>query len=270
MFSFIRQLFGADPPPSSAAIPAGERVYAVGDIHGRADLLSALIEAIEADDAARGPAATTVILLGDLIDRGPDSAGVIRLAREWQGTGAGNGRTVRILAGNHEEMFLAALRKSDVMRPFLKFGGRETLLSYPIDPDAYTRADIDEVMVLAQNAVPAEDLAFIAAFEDQVTIGDYHFVHAGVRPGQPLDKQRVGDLRWIRDPFLTYAGDFGAIVVHGHTITEEPAVRSNRIGIDTGAYSSGRLTALGLEGTERWLLATAETASGLRVMTGEL
>ncbi|MCZ8170492.1 MAG: metallophosphoesterase [Brevundimonas sp.] len=265
MLSRLRQLFGSDVPPSSAAVPAGQRVYAVGDIHGRADLFAELITAIEADDAARAPATTTVILLGDLIDRGPDSAGVIRLARDWQAR-----RTVRILTGNHEEMFLAALHRADVMRPFLRFGGRETLLSYPIDPEAYSRADIDEVMELARAAVPAEDLTFIAGFEDQVTIGDYHFVHAGVRPGQPLDAQRLGDLRWIREPFLTWAGDFGAVVVHGHTITEEPAIRANRIGIDTGAFDSGRLTALGLEGTDRWLLQTAETAGGVSVTTGDL
>jgi serine/threonine protein phosphatase 1 len=262
MFSRLRQFFGAAEPAPTAAIPAGERVYAVGDVHGCADLFEGLIAAIEADDATRGAADTTVVLLGDLIDRGPDSAGVIRLARDWQ-----QRRRVRILMGNHEEMFLAALRKPSVMRPFLRFGGRETLLSYPIDPAEYTRADIDEVMALAQAAIPAKDLAFVASFEDQVTIGDYHFVHAGVRPGLPLDAQKIGDLRWIREPFLDHTGDFGAVVVHGHTITDKPDFRANRIGVDTGAYSSGRLTALGLEGTTRWLL-TAEASDGaVRVRT---
>jgi serine/threonine protein phosphatase 1 len=262
MFFRLRQFFGAAPPAPTAAIPAGERVYAVGDIHGCADLFEALIAAIEADDTTRGGASTTVILLGDLIDRGPDSAGVIRLARDWQ-----QRRRVRILMGNHEEMFLAALRKPSVMRPFLRFGGRETLLSYPIEPEAYTRAEIGEVMALAQAAIPAEDLAFVASFEDQITIGDYHFVHAGVRPGIALADQKIGDLRWIREPFLDHPDDFGAVVVHGHTITEKPDFRANRIGVDTGAYSSGRLTALGLEVTTRWLL-TAEASDGaVRVRT---
>jgi serine/threonine protein phosphatase 1 len=264
MLSRLRQLFGAAQPAPTAAIPAGERVYAVGDIHGCADLFEALIAGIDADDAKRGGAQTTVILLGDLIDRGPNSAAVLRLAREWQ-----QRRRVRILMGNHEEMFLAALRKPSVMRPFLRFGGRETLLSYPIDPAAYTRAEIEEVMELAQAAIPQADLDFVASFEDQVTIGDYHFVHAGVRPGQPLDAQKTGDLRWIREPFLDHTGDFGAVVIHGHTITAKADVRTNRIGIDTGAYSSGRLTALGLEGTTRWLL-TAEASDGaIRVRTGD-
>lgn len=264
MFSRLRQLLGAAPPASTAAIPAGQRVYAVGDVHGCADLFEALIGAIEADDAARGPAQTTVILLGDLIDRGPDSAGVLRLARDWQ-----QRRPVRILMGNHEEMFLAALRKPGVMRPFLRFGGRETLLSYPIDPAAYARAEIEEVIELAQAAIPRADLDFVASFEDQVTIGDYHFVHAGVRPGVALEAQKIGDLRWIREPFLDHTEDFGAVVVHGHTITAKPDFRTNRIGIDTGAYNSGRLTALGLEGTTRWLL-TAEASDGaVRVTTGD-
>lgn len=262
MFSRLRQIFGAAEPAPTAAIPAGQRVYAVGDVHGCADLFEGLIAAIEADDANRGAADTTVVLLGDLIDRGPDSAGVIRLARDWQ-----QRRRVRILMGNHEEMFLAALRKPSVMRPFLRFGGRETLLSYPIDPAEYTRADIDEVMTLAQAAIPAEDLAFVASFEDQVTIGDYHFVHAGVRPGLPLEAQKIGDLRWIREPFLDHTGDFGAVVVHGHTITDKPDFRANRIGVDTGAYSSGRLTALGLEGTTRWLLTAEASDDAVRVRT---
>lgn len=262
MFSRLRQLLGATAPTPSAAIPAGERVYAIGDIHGCAELFEALIAAIEADDAARGAADTTVILLGDLIDRGPDSARVISLARDWQ-----TRRHVRILLGNHEEMFLAALRKPGMMHPFLRFGGRETLLSYPIEPEAYGRADIDEVMVLALAAIPQADLDFIAGCEDQVTIGDYHFVHAGVRPGQPLDAQRVSDLRWIREPFLDHPGDFGKIVVHGHTITDKPDFRPNRIGIDTGAYSSGRLTALGLAGTTRWVLTATATDGAIRVMT---
>ncbi len=244
-------------------MPAGQRAYAVGDIHGRADLFAELIAAIDADDAARGPAETTVILLGDLIDRGPDSAGVIRLAREWQAR-----RQVRILAGNHEEMFLDALQKPEVMRHFLRFGGRETLLSYPIDPLEYTRAELDEVIGLAHAAIPAQDIAFIQSFEDQVALGDYLFVHAGIRPGVPLDDQRQSDLRWIREPFLDYPESFGPVVIHGHTITEQAEIRSNRIGIDTGAYRSGRLTALGLENTQRWFIGAIEQDGAIRVAEG--
>lgn len=263
MLSRLRQLFRAAEPANTATLPAGQRAYAVGDIHGRADLFAALIAAIDADDAARGPAETTVILLGDLIDRGPDSAGVIRLAREWQAR-----RPVRILTGNHEEMFLDALEKPEVMRHFLRFGGRETLLSYPIDPLEYTRAELDEVVALARGAIPAEDIAFVQSFEDQVALGDYLFVHAGIRPGVPLEDQRQSDLRWIREPFLDHPETFGPMVIHGHTITEQAEIRSNRIGIDTGAYRSGRLTALGLESTERWFIGAIEQDGAVRVVEG--
>ena len=241
------------PDRDAAALPEGERVYAVGDIHGRLDLFTELIRAIEADDAARPPARTTVILLGDLVDRGPDSAGVIAAARAWQ-----QRRRVRIVAGNHEEMFLRAFEEEEVLRPFLRHGGRETVLSYPVDRDAYAAADFAGVQALMQAAVPAADRAFIEDFEEQVRIGDYLFVHAGIMPEVPLDAQRPADLRWIREPFLSHPGDHGCVVVHGHTITPEPVIRPNRIGIDTGAFMSGRLTALALEGTDRWLIEASE------------
>lgn len=264
MLSRLRQLLGARPPAPTAALPQGQRAYAIGDIHGRADLLAPLIAAIDADDTARGQAATTIILLGDLIDRGPDSAGVIRLARDWQ-----QRRNVRILMGNHEEMFLTALERTEAMRHFLRFGGREMLLSYPLDPMAYTRAELDEVAGLARGVIPAEDIAFIRSFEDRVRLGDYLFVHAGIRPGVALEEQSASDLRWIREDFLTHDESHGPIIVHGHTIFDCPQIRHNRIGIDTGAYRSGRLTALGLEGTKRWLLTSAATEGAIRVETEE-
>ena len=249
MFNALRSLFGPKPSGPAPAIPAGERVYAVGDIHGRRDLFNIIRAAIEADDAARGPAQTTVVLLGDLIDRGPDSAGVIDDARVWSAQ-----RRVRILLGNHEEMLLEALDNEEVLRGFLRFGGRETVLSYPIDHAAYHQAELTETLALINAALPQADLAFIRSFEDMVTIGDYLFVHAGVRPDLPLSEQRPADLRWIREPFLSHAGSFGPVVVHGHTIFDQPHIGHNRIGIDTGAYRTGRLTALGLEGTARWLI----------------
>lgn len=252
MLNSLKNLFRAQPErPVPAAVPAGERVYAIGDIHGRLDLFEALVDAIEDDDAARGPAQTTLILLGDLIDRGPDSAGVIRAARAL-----GERRRVRILGGNHEEMLLLALHKEDVLRAFMRHGGRETVLSYAITPEAYAAADWDKLRDLMAAAIPAEDIAFIGTFEDTIRIGDYLFVHAGIMPGVPLAEQRPGDLRWIREPFLSHAGDHGFLVVHGHTITEDVELRANRIGIDTGAFFSGRLTALGLEAGARWMIET--------------
>jgi serine/threonine protein phosphatase 1 len=257
MFNKLRTLIGTAPAPAAieTGIPAGERVYAIGDVHGRADLMADMINLVEADDAARGPAQTTIVLLGDLVDRGPDSAGVIALAREW-----GTRRTVRCLQGNHEEMFLASFNNDNVLRHFLRFGGRETLLSYPITPDEYQRTTLDELQDLMAERVPAADIAFMAAMENMIRIGDYVFVHAGIRPGVALDEQVAGDLRWIRGEFLEDQSWRDFAVVHGHTITPAPELTATRIGIDTGAYASGQLTAIGLQGTDRWLLATAGEA----------
>ena len=257
MITVIRQLFRARPARALPAVPPGERAYAIGDIHGRLDLLEALAAEIEADDRARGVADTTIVLLGDLVDRGPDSAGVIAFARRWQAH-----RRVRILLGNHEEMFLSAADQPDVLRQFLRFGGRETILSYPVDPHEYNSADMDQVRVLIARHVPPQDFAFMRSFEDQIVIGDYLFVHAGIAPGVPFADQKRGDLRWIREPFLSHRLPHGAVVVHGHTITDDAVIRDNRIGIDTGAYASGRLTALGLDGTQRWLIEARQADDG--------
>lgn len=260
MFSKLRNLFAGSAPAPRAALPVGERAYAVGDIHGRADLFAALVDAIEADDTARGAAQTTVILLGDLIDRGPDSAGVVAQARAWQ-----ERRPVRVLMGNHEEMFLDSLEKPEVLRHFLRYGGKETVLSYGVDEDAYYAADLAETQALMRAAIPAEHIAFMRSCEDTVVLGDYAFVHAGILPDVPLDQQRPSDLRWIRHPFLEHPGSHGPVIVHGHTIFKQPDIRHNRIGIDTGAYETGVLTALGLEGETRWLIEARAEDGAIRV-----
>lgn len=258
MLKTLRQIFAREAEAApGAAIPLGERVYAVGDIHGRLDLFEAIIEAIERDDASCTPAKTTVILLGDLVDRGPDSAGVLARARRWQ-----QQRTVRILAGNHEEMFLSSFDDIEVLRHFLRFGGKETVLSYEIDREAYNVAELEDVQAMMRAVVPQADREFMRSFEDMIAIGDYLFVHAGIAPGVPFEEQRRKDLRWIREPFLSHGEPHAAIVVHGHTISDEPVERGNRIGIDTGAYSSGRLTALVLEGqTRRYIEAVDDQGS---------
>ncbi len=258
MIASLRKLFSAAPARALPAVPPGERVYAIGDIHGRRDLLEAMATEIERDDAQRPPAQTTVVLLGDLVDRGPESAGVIAKARAWQ-VASPPARTIRIIAGNHEEMFLESFGKTEVLRSFLRHGGRETLLSYPIDPEDYARADLAETRALMVRAVPDADLAFLRGLEDRIVIGDYLFVHAGIRPGVAAADQTTSDLRWIREPFLGHGGDHGHVVVHGHTITETAEIRPNRIGIDTGAFASGKLTALCLEGTARRLIEVCES-----------
>lgn len=235
------------------AVPAGARVYAVGDIHGRLDLLDNLLARIDADDARRAPAETSIIFLGDLVDRGPDSARVVERLRVLAGTD----RRVRFLAGNHEEVFLGALTGDDkAIRLFCRIGGRATALSYGVSAGEYDALGFEELAAAMDRLVPEPHRAFLRSFEDTVTLGDYLFVHAGVRPDTPLDEQRLSDLRWIRNSFLDHRGRLAKRVVHGHTITPEVEFRTHRIGIDTGAHASGRLSALGLEGTEQWLLQT--------------
>lgn len=236
----------------AAAIPDGRRVYAIGDIHGRRDLLDELLARIGADLAERPAASTTLVLLGDFIDRGPDSAGVIDRVRIIAGD-------VRALLGNHEEVLLLTLDGDErAARLFCRIGGRETALSYGIDADDYERLSYPDLIAALQARVPSEHRAFLASCEEMVVIGDYAFVHAGVRPDLPLDAQRAEDLRWIREPFLDHRGTLAKTIVHGHTIRPEVEFRPHRIGIDTGAYASGRLTALALEGEARWLIQTGE------------
>lgn len=253
MIASLKKIFR---PPTTArrpSVPEGERFYAVGDIHGCHDLFAALVEAIEADDRASGSARTTIVLLGDLVDRGPDSAGVIRLARDW-----GERRKLRYLAGNHEEMFLESFADLEVLRHFLKHGGRETILSYPITRERYNHLSLDELQDEIGRVVPQADRDFLAGFEEMIIAGDYVFVHAGIDPARPLEDQRRSDLLWIRERFLRNSDPLGHVVVHGHTIFEEIEDRGHRIGIDTGAFRSGRLTALVLEGSERRYIQAIE------------
>ena len=251
VLKLLRRAIDPTPPPS--CVPDGLRVYAIGDIHGRLDLLDSLLFRIEADERMRGAAQTQLIFLGDLIDRGPHSAGVVQRALEI----AQSGRPARFLMGNHEEVFLKALDGSvEALRFFVKIGGRATILSYGFSETEYAALDFAELLPELIARVPAEHVAFLRRLEDRITIGDYLFVHAGIRPRVPVEEQSGGDLRWIRSEFLDFRGTHGPIVVHGHTITEEVEERANRIGIDTGAFASGRLTALGLEGDERWYLRT--------------
>lgn len=256
MLTKIRNILARSSTVKPATVPAGERVYAVGDIHGRIDLFEALIQMIEDDDASRKRAHTTVILLGDLIDRGHDSAAVVARARAWS-----QRRELQFIQGNHEEMLLGSRRKTDTLRGFLKYGGFETIQSYGIDAETIVSSDIEDLQQRMNAAIPQDDFDFLESFKKMVRIGDYLFVHAGIRPDMPIDHQLGKDCRWIREPFLSHKGDFGAFVIHGHTITEEPDVCTNRIGIDTGAFATGTLTAIGLEGTDRWFLQASEEAA---------
>lgn len=246
------------PRASSRAaytIPPGERVYAIGDVHGCATLLDQLLQQIDLDDKARGPADTSLIFLGDLVDRGPASAQVVERLRRL----AVSRPNVRFLKGNHEEIFLGAVEgEPKALRLFCRIGGRDTVMSYGMDPEHYDRLDYEEFATELAKIVPSTHTAFFEQFEDMIVIGDYVFVHAGIRPGVELSEQRTSDLRWIRDPFLDYDKPLcGKMIVHGHTISDGVETRIHRIGVDTGAYATGQLTALGLENETTWTLTAA-------------
>jgi serine/threonine protein phosphatase 1 len=239
--------------------PKGHRAYAIGDVHGRLDLLDDVLDQIAADDAARPPAQTTIVFLGDLIDRGPQSCEVVERLRTWRPALA---KTV-FLMGNHEEVLLRIMAgETDILPDWLRFGGAECALSYGIDPIDLECREPAAALRLLRRAVPKEHLKFLSGFADTASFGKYLFVHAGIRPGVALARQAAQDLRWIRGPFLDDDTDHGRIVVHGHTISEEVEEKSNRIGLDTGACWTGVLTAIGLEGSERWYLQTISQTRG--------
>ena len=237
--------------------PPGQRAYVVGDVHGRLDLLDELLEQIHADIAERPSAKTWLVFLGDLIDRGPSSAQVVeRLRTYWH-----QGVRPIFLLGNHEEVLLRIIAGETQLIPsWLTFGGTESLASYGIDAAELKARPDDAALAALRAAIPESHVEFLRSFIDTCRFGDYLLVHAGIRPGVGLDEQRQSDLRWIREPFLLDESDHGFVVVHGHTISMEIDERPNRIGIDTGAFHTGVLTALVIDGRERRYLGTGEHA----------
>ncbi|WP_207481081.1 metallophosphoesterase family protein [Arenibaculum pallidiluteum] len=239
----------------AASVPRGVRVYAVGDIHGRLDLLTTLLHQIETDAAERPGPANYLVYLGDYVDRGHWSRQVIELLLRPPLPGFG----AVFLRGNHEQAMLDFLENPASGQHWLRFGGRETLASYGIRIPPTERPDpalLEATSRALASALPPAHAAFLRHTRMSLTIGDYFFAHAGVRPSVPLSRQSPDDLLWIRDEFLKCDDDFGKIVVHGHTIAELPVIRANRIGIDTGAYATGHLTCLALEGEERRFIGT--------------
>jgi diadenosine tetraphosphatase ApaH/serine/threonine PP2A family protein phosphatase len=254
----LRRFFGRGAKVRLGTIPAGEAVYAVGDVHGRLDLLDDLLSRISRD-AQRHPSdhARRLVFLGDYIDRGPESRGVVERLLDAPIPAF----ATTYLMGNHEEAMLSFLEGLSDGLDWLSFGGLETLLSYGVPLRRLPRSEDDTVTLrraLAE-AVPATHLDFLRRCALHYSIGDYLFVHAGVRPGLPLESQRPADLMWIRDEFLRSRVPLpGRVVVHGHTICDLPQNRQHRIDIDTGAFVSGRLTCLVLRGSERRFLSTAD------------
>ena len=235
-----------DPTFPAARIPDGMTIYAVGDIHGELGLLRDLQQAIADDHASNGAgSAPVVVYVGDYIDRGEDSSGVIdRLIDN-----ALPGFRKHCLMGNHEAAMLDFLREPTVGSPWLDFGGLATLHSYGVNPaDRRSANGIDELRDDLAARLPPGHLAFLQGLELSVVYGDYAFVHAGIRPGRPLAEQQADDLLWIRSPFLETTQRHEKTIVHGHTIVSDIEILPNRIAIDTGAYFSGCLSAVVLNG----------------------
>jgi len=233
-----------------AKAPEGMRLYAIGDVHGRSDLLKRIHERIDTELARDRPADWRVVHLGDYVDRGSDSKGVIDFLLERI---AEDDRHVALM-GNHDERFAMFLKDISEWTNFLNFGGRENALSYGVDLDAH--ADEAAAHAALRSAMPGSHIAFLDALPYSVAYGDFFFCHAGIRPGIPLEDQSPEDLVWIRKEFHRHEALHPKVIVHGHTPVAAPEILINRVNLDTLAYDSGLLTAMVIEGGEKRLIQT--------------
>lgn len=240
----------------------GQLVYAVGDIHGRYDLFKRMLGELVRDAAERAAGRRPIIILcGDYVDRGPDSAEVLA-ALTW--LNQRQDYETHFLLGNHEQAMLRYIDDPEDGRPWIGFGGAETLRSYGVTPPDVAEEPGEHLAARDRllAAMPASHLHLLHSLERLVTIGDYAFCHAGIRPGRALADQSLEDLLWIREPFLASTQRFEKIIVHGHSWSgPDPVIRANRIGIDTGAYETGVLTCIRLEDGELSLLQEQDQAA---------
>ncbi|WP_417797935.1 metallophosphoesterase family protein [Terasakiella pusilla] len=230
-------------------------IYAIGDIHGRADLLDRLLRLIFEDIHNRtNKVKVSFVFLGDYVDRGLQSKEVIETLCKIQSTGI----NCIFLIGNHEEVLLDFLDDPIKHINWLQYGGTETLLSYqvPLRPGNLSKQELIEAAQTFRDHLPEKHLNFLKSLENSYSDGDYFFVHAGISPTVSLEKQKVQDLRWIRDSFVQYTKPFEKVIVHGHTIGQDVLLLPNRIALDTGAYYSGKLSCVALEGNTVRILQT--------------
>jgi serine/threonine protein phosphatase 1 len=232
------------------ALPKGIRIYAIGDIHGCADILKKVFGAIDHHLARAEPVRALHVFLGDYIDRGPDSRQTIDLLIE-----RGRRHESIFLKGNHEAFLLEVLEDASRLEAWREYGGFQTLMSYGLAPSMKPDPDERQQLVRALlHGMPSQHLLFFRNLRPCFSCGDFFFAHAGVRPGVPLPRQREEDLLWIRDEFLQSEEDFGKFIVHGHTPVPAPEFRPNRINIDTGAYATGVLTLLTIQGEQMFAI----------------
>ena len=235
------------------SLPAGLRIYAVGDIHGRLDLLDDLLARISTDIALRPAVRPVYVFLGDYIDRGTWSRETVDRLIE-------HGETSEsvFLKGNHEQIAIQCLSDRSLFDQWLRLGGLETLVSYGVPAETLASArQIAELQSAFHSALPQTHFRFFRDLQNSFASGDFFFAHAGAKPNVELTRQKESDLLWIRGEFLSSSCDFGKIIVHGHTPSSEVEVGPNRINIDTGAFATGRLTCLVIEGE---LLSTIDTS----------
>jgi serine/threonine protein phosphatase 1 len=234
------------------SLPPGTRIYAVGDIHGRRDLIDDLLARIDADLVHRPAMRPIYVFLGDYIDRGPSSRATIdRLIKLKESSEA------VFLKGNHEMIAMRCLSDRGLFDQWMRLGGLETLNSYGIQHAAPNNArQIVELQAAFHSALPPSHLGFFRDLRNSFSCGDFMFVHAGVRPSVALSDQKESDLLWIREEFLSSTADFGKIIVHGHTPAAEVEIRQNRINIDTGAFATGHLSCLIIEDASLQVIST--------------
>lgn len=247
---------------ATQARSAGALVYAVGDIHGCYDLMKALLVQIAGDYAACADGRRPILIFcGDYVDRGPQSAKVLE-ALAW--LHRRSDVELHLLKGNHEAALLAFLDNPEEAVAWLGFGGAETLISYGVIPP--TPEEGEEGLARARDELlermPAAHLRLLQRLELMVQVGDYAFVHAGIRPGAPLSAQTEHDLLWIRQGFVDQPGPFEKVIVHGHVwISDQPQITEHRIGLDSGAYTTGALTAVRFQDNELAVLQARSEAS---------
>ncbi|WGM31977.1 metallophosphoesterase family protein [Brevundimonas sp. NIBR11] len=265
----LSRFFPNRPARRTSRTPSDCVIWAVGDIHGRSDLADRLIQAIRADLHAAEASRKVVVFLGDYVDRGLDSKGVLN---QLCNLAADPALEVHFIKGNHEERMEAFLHDPLVGPSWCDYGGRDTLVSYGVAPppmrgDARAWAEASRAL---GDALPDSHRELLAAQELSVSIGDYFFCHAGARPGVALPVQSPEDLLWIRQPFLDHPAPFEQVVVHGHTPTEAVHSDARRIGVDTGAYATNVLSAVRLEGDTRVVIQATGRAGRVAITTGPL
>lgn len=249
---------GPEPEALEHRLPGDRLVYAIGDLHGRADLLQLAADAISKDLSTAPGAEALTVFLGDYVDRGPNAAGVIERL-----SGGDFPTPIVALLGNHEFMMRKAWESDVALLQWCDFGGLATLFSYGVDVRGVQRGtDVAEARRAFCAALPPRHRSWLENLRPSFEMGGYFFCHAGVRPDVALSDQAIDDLIWIREAFTASSKSHGKLIIHGHTPVMEPDVRHNRINIDTGACMTGTLTVLRLEAETRRLMQVS--AKGAR------